>query len=225
MIKQLFKSGQKRVLLDVSTQRDLMLAEGKACVGNHRRVLANIRRMVAWARSKNVPVISTCEVYRGDNGGYCLDGTAGQKKIHYTLLNSRVSFSADATNPLPFDLLRHYQQVILNNRTVDPFEEPRTERLLSELKVSEFVVIGASVEGAVSAMVLGLLQRGKKVTVVIDAVGGRDKREAKLAMEKMKAKGARLIDTKRVAGSSHLRQVGICHCDMCQPQAGKCPLN
>ena len=48
-----------------------------------------------------------------------------------------------------------------------------------------------------------LLQRGKNVRVVVDALGSHDVREAKLALRKMKTKGAKLIVTKSLAGVSH----------------------
>ncbi|MHC4843562.1 MAG: cysteine hydrolase family protein, partial [Planctomycetota bacterium] len=200
------------------------LATGKSCIRNHRRVLRNVRRMIAWARSRNIPVISTCEVYPDNNGEnvvhHCIDGTDGQKKISYTLLSNRTSFPADGDMNLPCDLLRRYHQVILHKRTRNPFDEPRIERLLTEIRAGEFIVIGADAEGAVKAGVLGLLQRGKKVSVVIDAVGAHDKNDADLAFRKMKAKGAKLIDTKDLAGKSHLKVVGICHCKTCTQRNG-----
>jgi nicotinamidase-related amidase len=181
--------------------------------------------MMAWARRRNIRTISTCEVYPNHNSvgtiGYCIDGTEGQKKIRYTLLNNRASFPADGSTDLPEDILRQYRQIILHKRCVDPFDEPRIERLLSEVRADNFVLIGASAEGAVKAMALGLLQRGKRVSVVVDAVGSLNKREAKLALRKMGAKGAKLIETKKLAGISHLRQVGICNCERCQGQARK----
>jgi len=113
-------------------------------------------------------------------------------------------------------MLRRYQQVILHKRCPDPFDEPRIDRLLSEVCAAEFILIGVSAEGAVKAAALGLLQRDKKVSVVIDAVGYHDNHEAKMAFRKMEAKGAMLIDTRKLAGISHLRVVGICQCESCQ---------
>ena len=113
-------------------------------------------------------------------------------------------------------MLRRYQQVILHKRCTDPFDEPRIDRVLSEVCAAEFLLIGACAEGAVKAAALGLLQRDKKVSVVIDAVGYHDNHEAKMAFRKMEAKGAKLIETRRLAGISHLRQVGICDCETCQ---------
>ncbi len=220
MILQTIRAKRKQILIDIDTQRDFLLATGKACIGNHRRVLAHIRRVMAWARSKNIPIISTAEVHPNNNGesqeDYCVDGTDGQKKIRYTLFNNRVSFAADGNTDLSRDMLRRYRQVILHKRCVDPFDEPRIDRLLSEVRANEFIIIGISLEGAVVAAALGLLQRGKQVTVVVDAVGSHNKKEAKLALRKMETKGAKLIETRRLAGVSHLRHVGVCDCESCR---------
>ncbi len=219
MIRQLIRLKRRQILVDISTQKDFFLASGKACVGNHRRVLANIRRLMAWARHKSIPVISTCLVYPNNNGvseiNYCIAGSDGQKKIAYTIMNNHAEFVADGNTDLPHDVLQRYQQIVLEKRCVDPFNEPRIERLLSEVRANRFILFGACAESDVKATALGLLQRGKNVAVVFDATGGRNKQDAKLAFRKMETKGARLIETKRLAGSSHLRSVGICGCPMC----------
>lgn len=221
MILQMVRAKRRQVLIDINTQRDFMLAEGSACIRNHRRVLVHVRRMMAWARRKAIPIISTCEVYPEGNGhngdpSYCIDGTLGQRKIPYTLVPNRISFPADGSTDLPRDMLRRYQQVVLHKRCMDPFDEPRIDRLLSEVCAAEFILIGACAEGAVKAAALGLLQRDKRVAVIVDAIGYHDSREAKMAFRKMEAKGARLLETRRLAGSSHLRQVGVCPCEACQ---------
>jgi len=209
MILQLHPKKRWNLLIDVDTQKDFLLPTGRACVRNQAEVLTNIRRVMAWARRGKVPVISTAEVYPNNNGcseiSYCLEGTDGQKKVPCTLLNDRVSFPADNTNALPADVLLAYRQVILHKRCIDPFDEPRIERLLSEVEADEFILIGAGTEYAVRATALGLLHRGKKVSIIVDALGSHNKREAKLALRKMQAKGARLIMTKDVAGISRLR--------------------
>ena len=70
---------------------------------------------------------------------------------------------------------------------------------------------------------MGLLQREKNVSVVVDAVGLHNRKQGRLAIRKMEAKGAKLIETKNLAGISHLRQVRICNCKSCKGQAGKTP--
>ena len=209
MILQLHQKQRWHLLIDVDTQKDFLLPTGRACVRNQAEVLANIRRVIAWARRENVSVISTAEVYPNNNGcsemSYCLDGTDGQKKVPCTLLIDRVSFPADNKNALPADLLLAYRQVILHKRCIDPFDEPRIERLLSEVEADEFILIGAGTEDAVRATAMGLLHRGRKVRIIVDALGSHNTREAKLALRKMEAKGAILIMTNNVAGTSDLR--------------------
>ncbi len=209
MIRQLIKTRRKQVLIDIDTQKDFFLDDGKARVGNRRRILSHIRRVMALARAKKIPVISVSEIHPDNNGGYCVDGTEGAQKIRYTLLSNHASFAADNNTDLPVDVLRRYRQIILHKRCIDPFEEPRIDRLLSEIRANEFVLIGACIEGAVEATALGLLQRGKKVCVVVDAVGSQDKQKARHALRKIAAKGARLIETRKLAGTSHLKSVGV----------------
>jgi len=213
MIRQLFSARRRRILVDVDSQNDYFLANGGALVGNHRRILARIRRVMAWARHNRVSVISTCQVYPKDNVdssiNFCIDGTEGQRKIGYTLMRDRVSFAADNHTDLPEDVMRRYRQVILHKRSVNPFDEPRIERLLSEVRAAEFIVIGAVTESAVAATVLGLRQRGRKVTVLLDAIGSRNKKQADMALRKMRAKGARFLETRALAGRSHLDAASV----------------
>ena len=218
MLLQLIRARRRQVLVDINTQRDVLLAAGGDCVRNHRRVLAHIRRMMAWARSNHIPVISTCELHAAKEGSPLVNGKNGlaHSKIGYTLLDNHISFSPDNNTDLPRDLLRRYRQVILPKRCPDPFDEPRIDRLLSEVQTGEFILMGTITEEAVSAMALGLLQRHKNVKIIVDAVGARDHNEAKMALRKMEAKGATLIESKKIAGTSHLRIVGACECDSCR---------
>ena len=65
-------------------------------------------------------------------------------------------------------------------------------------------------EDAVKAMALGLLQRGKKVRIIVDALGSLNQGEAQLAVRKMAAKGAKLCHTRDLAGISHLKYIQTC---------------
>jgi len=213
MILPLPQLSRRYLIIDIDTHRDLLLAGNDSCVRTQRKLLAHIRRLMAWARHTNIPIISTVEVHsdkRWPTIGHCIDGSERQTKIAYTLRNNRISIPADGMNFLPAGLLQAHKQVILHKRCIDPFDEPRLDRLLSEVQADEFILIGASTEGAVKATALGLLQRGKNVQVVADAIGSHNKREAELALHKMQVKGVRLIATKNLVGVSHLRKVDGC---------------
>jgi len=227
MIRPILTLRKKRILIDVDTQKDFFLADGKACVRNHRRVLANIRRVMAWTRRDQVRIISTvqCHNPNGHDGDVCLSGTPGICKIPYTLRNRRFTFDYGDTTDFSRNIFQENDQLILCKRTIDPFEEPRAERILTEAKASEFVIIGGSTETSVLYTVLGLLTRGKSVTVLIDAVGSCEKSVADIAFRKMKAKGARLIESKSLFGNSSLRQVNACQCDRCRGKLRKATLS
>ena len=223
MIRPILNLRKKRILIDVDTQQDFFLAEGKMCVRNHRRVLANIRRVMAWARREHTRVISTALVHypHDHHDPYCLIGTPGARKLRYTLRYRQVIFDADDNTDLPRENVHDAEQIVLYKRTVDPFDEPRAERILTETKANELVVIGGPTETAVLSTVLGLLIRQKNVIVVYDAVGSLDKGAAEVALRKMQAKGARLVDTRSLFGGSSLRLVGACTCDRCQGRMPK----
>lgn len=224
MIRALIKLKRRRVLLNIDAQKDFFLADGNACIRNHRRVLMNIRRINAWARVHSVRTISTALINTSghlEHQDYCIDGSDGATILNYTRRNRCISYSADGYADLRKDVFENFDQIILEKRTSNPFNEPRVDRLLSELAVDEIIVVGALAEHAVFETVLGLLQRGKKVTVVSDATGSRDKDQAEMALKKMEAKGAKMIETKDLAGLGHLHLVGACHCERCQGKIKK----
>ena len=89
-------------------------------------------------------------------------------------------------------------------RCVDPFAEPRADRVLSELEADEFILIGAAAEGAVKATALGLLNRRKNVTVLVDAIGSYDKFAGEIAFRQLWEGGARLTDIRTFLGYQRL---------------------
>lgn len=225
MIRPVLTLRRRRILIDIGTQRDLFIAEGKSCIRNHRRVLANIRRVMAWVRKNHVRVISTVQMFNGNGNGnghnYCLAGTDGVRKISYTHLGRNLEFASDGYTDFARDIFDQYDQVIQAIRSNDPFDEPRADRMLSEVKATDFIVIGGPAETTVKYTVLGLLLRGRNVTVIADAVGSIEKHPAEIAMRQMQAKGARLIDSKTLFGSGHLQLVGACPCDRCRGRLQK----
>ena len=208
----------KWILIDIDTQRDLFIAKGAASVCNHKKLLANIHRVMAAARHNRIPTISTAQVYSPDyhSPGFCLAGTAGFKKLRCTVRDNCVCYPASDSTDLPQDLLDRYNQVVFCKRCEDPFQEPRIERMLTGLKADELFLIGATAEGSVKATALGLLSRGKKVTVLTDVVGTRNKVAADRAFREMAAKGATLAKVTEVLGPSVLKVIHACSCRHCR---------
>jgi len=185
------------ILVDVDTQNHFFRNDSLLCVNDHRSVLDRIQRVFTWARSQPVPIISTVQV---NNSGavytrsFLLDGFSIQKPA-CTLCRRRILLEAADCTDLPRRVMEHFDQVILEKRCFDPFAEPRCDRLFTELAADDFVLIGAPIEGAVKATALGLLARGKHVTVVVDATGSFSLLRARRALQQLHAKGARLART------------------------------
>lgn len=203
-----FSRRQRRVLLDIDTQVDLVQVYNGMEVS---QFLRHLRRLIAWARRNRIPVISTQLCLRVDNtlghegkGSLCVEGTPGQRKISYTCLPHSVVFNTANSTDLPSNLLGNYQQIIFEKRTSDTFAQPRADRLLSESSIEEFIVFGTGTELAIHQTVLGLLSRQKSVTVVTDAITGQSKDTSALSLRKMSAKGAKLVTTESLAGKSRL---------------------
>ncbi len=206
MIMPAVPSEQKRIVVDVDTQRHFFLDNGRVCVHNHHQVLANIRRVMAWIRMKNVCMVSTMQIYNPPKryNDFLNTGNEGQKKLTYTLRNRYTSFEATDNTDLPPAILEQYNQVILMKRCFDPFAEPRADRVLSELEADEFILIGAAAEGAVKATALGLLNRRKNVTILVDAIGSYNKFAGEITFRELWERGARLTDIRTFLGYRRL---------------------
>jgi nicotinamidase-related amidase len=194
---------RKYVLVDIDTQKHFFNDAGVVCVRNHRRVLANILRVIKWARLRNVRAVSTVQIFP-DRFPRCsrrIPEMDGRSKINYTFRKRFTSFDAEDRTDLMPRILDYYDQVIFEKRCFDPFEEPRADRMLSELDAQEFVLVGALTEGAVRATALGLLSRRKNVTVVVDATGSYNRRAGPITLRLLLERGAKLTDARTFLAS------------------------
>jgi nicotinamidase-related amidase len=188
------------VAIDLNTQHDFCRAEGSFPVRNRERLVPALRRVMAWARRNGYPLVSSMESHRlwelPKNGrpiSCCIDGTVGQRKMDFTLLTNRVCVESDNSLAVAIDLFKHWDQVIFRKRTDDLLANPKADRFLTHLSTEEFIVFGNGLECDVKALVLGLLARSKKVSVVVDACGYWDAALADLSLRQMAAKGATLL--------------------------------
>ena len=207
MIASKDKLQKVRFVVDVDTQKHFFLNTSKVCVWNHRLVLTNIMRVIRWAHSADIHMISTVQILNG-YAKFLFNGTEGQKKIRHTLWQRYISFDpTDCTDLLP-GIFEEYEQVVFCKRCFDPFAEPRVDRMLSESAADEFILVGAATEGAVKATALGLLARHKKVTVLIDATGSYNRMAGQTTLRLLKERGAKLTKTESLLGSSPFQQWG-----------------
>jgi len=187
------------VTVDLNTQKDFCDATGSAPVANVATLIPALRRVIAWIKRNDVPMVSSVDSHRPSEiamrGGphFCVDGTIGQRKVEFTVFPRCTRLEVDNTFSVPLDLFDSYQQIIFRKRTDDLLSNPKADRFLTQLPAGEFLLFGNALESAVKALALGLLAREKRVSVVHDACGYWSLSSADLALRQMCAKGARVI--------------------------------
>lgn len=198
------------VCLDLGTQQDFLDPRGAYPVSNQFEVVHAIRKLVNWAQRNHVPVVSAIDAHRPhdfphyNRPPHCLDGTRGQDKLSFTVFSQHVHVEFDNTLCVPLDLLSGYQQVIFRKRDDDLFSNPKADRFITQLPVRQYFLFGCGMENSIRILVLGLLARNKRVTVVYDACGHWEQGSADLALRQVVAKGAETITTDELVARSFL---------------------
>jgi nicotinamidase/pyrazinamidase len=189
------------VFWEVDTQADFMLPGGKLYVPGAERLLPNIRRLTDAARQGRVFLVSHgCFHAQNDPEfktfpPHCIRGTAGSAYVPEALTNKVVTVPNEATAALPRDLAQ-YQQVLLEKQTLDIFESHHAEELVKRLGDNkEFVVFGVVTEYCVRLAAKGLLERGRRVSVVKDAIETLKPEDGERTVAELQALGAKFITT------------------------------
>jgi len=192
---------EKIILWEVDTQADFMLPGGKLYVPGAEKLLPNIRRLTDAARQDRVFLVSHGCFHTPDDPEFkifpphCVQGTAGAQFVPEALTDRIVRVPNDDHAQLPSDL-SPYQQILLEKQTLNIFESRHADTLVHRLgNRAEFVVFGVVTEYCVGFAAKGLLQRGRRVAVVRDAIETLKREEGDKAIAELQQLGARLITT------------------------------
>ena len=120
---------------------------------------------------------------------------AGAELVPEALTEKVVRVPNDPEAKLPDDLSQ-YQQILLEKQTLNIFESRHADALVKKLgDRAEFVVFGVVTEYCVSFAVKGLLQRGRRVAVVADAIETLKQEDGQATIDELQRLGARLTTT------------------------------
>jgi nicotinamidase/pyrazinamidase len=192
------------IFWEVDVQRDFVLPGGSLYVPGAEKLLPNIRRLTDAARQGKVFLASHGDFHPPDDPEFkifpphCVQGTPGSELVPEAITENvaRVPNQPDAR--LPADLYK-YQQVLLEKQTLSIFESRHADALVEKLgSQPEFVVFGVVTEYCVGFAVKGLLDRGRRVAVVTDAIETLKKEEGEKAVADFVRLGARLTTTDQV---------------------------
>jgi nicotinamidase/pyrazinamidase len=194
------------IFWQVDAQEDFMKPGGKLYVPGAEKLLPNLRRLTDAARSGRVFLVSHGCIHELNDPEFaqfpphCIRGSAGSKLVPEALAEKFITIANESTAKLPDDLSQH-QQIILEKQTLDIFQIHHAESLLARLpRDAEFIVFGVVTEYCVRFAAKGLLERGRRVSVVRDAIETLNPQESKRTLDELTAAGARLITTDEALG-------------------------
>jgi nicotinamidase/pyrazinamidase len=193
------------IFWDVDTQADFMLPGGKLYVPGAEKLIPNLNRLTDAARQGRVLILGDRDAHAPDDPEFarfpphCVQGTPGAKLIPETLADRVCIIPNQADAAVPEDL-SIYQQVILEKQTLDVFDNPHTDTVLKRAGKftdadAEFYVFGVVTEYCVRLIAKGLLERGRRVALVSDAVETLKPEDGRKTIEELTALGARLVTT------------------------------
>jgi nicotinamidase/pyrazinamidase len=189
------------IFWEVDVQRDFMLPGGNLYVPGAEKLLPNIQKLTDAARQERVFLVSHGCFHTPNDPEFkifpphCVKGTPGAELVPEALTEKVVCVPNEADAKLPEDL-ENYQQILLEKQTLNIFESRHADELIRKLeKKAEFVVFGVVTEYCVRFAAKGLLERGRQVAIVRDAIETLKKEDGENALGELERAGARLTTT------------------------------
>jgi len=184
----------KTVFFDIDTQYDFLLPSGALSVPGAARILPAVAELNRWAARHGCVVVSTMDAHAGSDPefkvwpGHCVAGTLGQRKHDSTLLDRKVTIPSYRTC---FELAGA-QQVIIEKQSLNCFDNENLNEVLVALGADRYIVYGVVTEYCVALAANGLLQTGKPVEIVTDAIETLKQDDGDAALRRLTEKGGRL---------------------------------
>jgi len=194
----------KKILWEVDTQRDFMLPGGALYVPGAEQLIPNLRKLVDLARAGRAFLISSACQHTPDDPEFtifpphCVRGSTGAELIPEARTDSVLTVPNDPHFVVPQNLL-NYRQAQLEKQTLDVFQNPQAGLIIERLPSdAEFIIFGVVTEYCVGCAARGLLDRGRRVAIVVDAIETLKREAGEGTISELTAKGAHLVSTAEV---------------------------
>jgi nicotinamidase/pyrazinamidase len=195
------------IFWDVDTQADFMLPGGKLYVPGAEKLIPNLNWLTDAARQGRVFLVSHGCIHMENDPEFtqfpphCVRGTSGAEIIPETRAEKVFLVPNQAGAAIPEDLSA-YQQVILQKQTLDIFDNSNIETVLERIAKftdanAEIYVYGVVAEFCVRLAAKGLLNRGRRVALVCDAIETLKPEEGEKTIAELTSMGARLVTTEQ----------------------------
>ncbi|MDE3171348.1 MAG: cysteine hydrolase [Acidobacteriota bacterium] len=192
---------RKLIFWSVDVQTDFMLPGGKLYVRGAEKLIPKIQGLVAGAIASGMLVVSSGDAHAPNDPefarfpAHCVAGSAGAQILPEAVGSRPCVIANDPSKKLPTDILR-CPQILLEKQTLDVFDNPHTAELVDLLGPdAEYVVFGVVTEFCVRCAAKGLIERGRKVSVVTDAIETLNPEDGRRTLDEQRRLGAALIST------------------------------
>jgi nicotinamidase/pyrazinamidase len=186
-----------------------MLPGGKLYVPGAEKLIPNISRLVNTASENRAFLISSRDHHSPQDPEFkifpphCIKGTEGAQVIPEALAQNVLAAPNESAFRLPVDLTR-YQQVLIEKQSLDVFDNPHTAEIVNSLSPNaEVFVFGVVTEYCVRSTAKGLLNLGRTVSIVSDAIEHLDPAAGSKAIAELTEAGASLITTEAALARLH----------------------
>jgi nicotinamidase/pyrazinamidase len=162
----------RTVFLDIDTQIDFLFPAGALYAPGAEKIVSTVAKLNHYAGKHGIPVVSTMDAHSEDDPEFrdwphhCVVDTVGQQKPASAMLEKRVIVPS-APWEFPLDLS---PQILLQKQTFSCFSNLNFQKLLESLGADRYVVYGVVTEVCVKFAAFGLLETGKRVEIVTDAI-------------------------------------------------------
>lgn len=204
----------KPVFFNIDTQNDFMLPNGKLYVKDAESILQNITLLTDLAHSMDMKVINTQDLHTKDSieisdnpdfkttfPEHCMIGTEGAALCS---ASNPKQFGYDNYYIIPWHTIKIDIYKVMNTRNIiiqkDNFDmflgNKFTTEVLEILDIDTAIVYGVASNVCVDFAVSGLINMGKQVIVVSNAIKGLPGVDENELIKKWQEEGVKLISTK-----------------------------
>ncbi len=190
----------KTVFFDVDTQMDFMYPAGSLYVPGAEKLVDTVAALNRHAASSKSFLVSTMDAHSENDPEFrrwpphCVVGTFGQAKPARTLLAKRLVVPSEPWA----ERIDGFEQLLLEKQHNDCFTNTNLDGLLEAFNADRYIVYGVVTEICVKLAAFGLLERGKRVELVTDAVRSLDDVAARNMAEEFTARGGVLISSDNI---------------------------
>jgi nicotinamidase/pyrazinamidase len=184
----------KTVFFDIDTQIDFLFPAGALYAPGAELIVPTVAKLNHYAAAHGIPVISTMDAHSEDDPEFqdwphhCVVDTVGQQKPGSTLLEKRVV----VPNSLCTLNLALKDQILLEKQTFSALSNVNFKLLIDHFGADRYVVYGVVTEVCVKFAAFGLLETGKRVEIVTDAIRALDEENGAKTLADFTAMGGHL---------------------------------